>query len=95
MFTKSDTKFAALAADPDKRHSMIANRQYTRTLMFWGAMLVTICNVFIAWSSRHVSAGFVFVVLVQWVLVLKFDSDVRILSAIDALDTRHARDNPV
>jgi hypothetical protein len=94
MFTKSDSKFAALAADPGKRHAMIANRQYTRTLLFWGAVLITICNLFIAWSTREVSGSFIFVVLAQWMIVLKFDSDVRMLCAIDAIDARHAHDDP-
>jgi len=88
MFSKSDTKFAAMAADPAKRHAMVASRQLARTGMFWCALVITVCDLATAWTDGHFAAVMSTATLIQWMLVLKFDSDVRMLSIVDTTAKR-------
>jgi hypothetical protein len=85
MFTKTDEKFAALAADTSKRQVLIASRQNYRTIFFWCAVVMTGLYLVAILTHAHGIAGFTFGALVQWMLVLKFDSDVRLLTVIDKI----------
>ena len=85
MFTKTDEKFAAFAADASRRQVMIASRQNCRTIIFWCAVVMTGLDLVAMWTNARGIAGFTFGALVQWMLVFKFDSDVRLLTVIDKI----------
>jgi hypothetical protein len=85
MFTKTDEKFATFAADTAKRQGMIASRQNYRTIFFWCAVVMTGLYLVAICSGAHGITGFSFGSLVQWMLVFKFDSDVRLLTVIDKI----------
>ena len=85
MFTKTDEKFATLAADASKRQGMIASRQNYRTIFFWCAVVMTGLDLVAMWTDARGIAAFTFGALTQWMLVFKFDSDVRLLTVIDKI----------
>jgi hypothetical protein len=87
MFTKADEKFAAFAADASKRQMMISSRQSARTILFWCAALGSVCSFMGQLSDGHsIMGGSIFL----WVLVLKFDSDVRLLTVIEKMSGQNS-----
>ncbi|MDD2764822.1 MAG: hypothetical protein PHE83_12705 [Opitutaceae bacterium] len=85
MFTKTDERFAAFAADASRRPGMISSRQKVRTILFWCALSTTGSALVAMLSSHHGESALTVGALIQWVLVLKFDSDVRLLAVLDKM----------
>ena len=77
-----------MAADPSKRHAMIASRQFTRTVLFWCALVITVCDLAAALAGGHFATVLSAGTVIQWMLVFKFDSDVRLLSIVDTMANR-------
>jgi hypothetical protein len=90
MFSKSDAMFAAYAVDPVKRKIMISSRQTVRRLLFWCAIVTTICAWCQILSNHGGTIAFQLTAAVLWVLLLKFDSDVHMLIVADAIAKRNA-----
>ena len=85
MFNQADEKFAAFAADASKRREMISSRQLSRTVLFWCAVILTACDLLGGWFGGRTLGLLTTATVIQWVIVFKFDSDVRLLTVIDKL----------
>ena len=85
MFTKHDERFAELAAEPRRRAAAIRNLSRVRTIMFWCACLSTLGAVVSNWRGSAVSGISAFTALVPWMLVFKYESDLRLLQVIGRL----------
>jgi hypothetical protein len=94
MFTKQDEEFDQTAADPTRRREAIVDFSRRRNIMFWAAIGMTLCALAIFFISlRHDrgSAAVGFAAAVQWMLLFKFESELRLLRAIERLQTVHTK----
>ena len=82
MFTKTDDKFAAFAADAAKRQELIANRRGLRLALFCLAIISTVILVMASWGSSRGAEGLTFGTIIQWILVFHFDAEVRLLTVL-------------
>lgn len=89
MFTNQDKQFEQMATDPVRRREAIAGLSWRRDVMFWCAVGVTLCALatfFISLQKERGGAAAIgFVATVQWMLLFKFDSDLRLLRVIERL----------
>jgi len=88
MFTKSDQQFTDTAVDPFRRRLAITDLRRRRDILFWCACVLSICTLAVTFGSKPAGVGSAFAAAVQWILVFKFDSDLRLLSVIDRLAPR-------
>lgn len=93
MFAKQDERdderFAALAADTVQRQAAIVRLAKTRNYIGWCAMFLTAINVISIFFGEKMSGTNAFGNAVSWMITLKFDSDVKLLKAIDVLCARN------
>jgi hypothetical protein len=88
MFTKQDEQFDQMAADPVRRREGIAGLSWRRNMMFWCALVMTLCALATFFMSVRTSRGGAaigFAAAVQWMLLFKFESDLRLVRVIDRL----------
>ena len=89
MFTNQDMQFDVTATDPARRREAIASLSWRRDMMFWCAAGVTLCALatfFMSLQSpRPAAAAIGFLAAVQWMLLFKFESDLRLLRVIERL----------
>jgi len=83
MFTKQDTEFDEMAADPIRRRARITDLSWRRTLIFWCAMVMAVAAIFSSWSGKD--AGVIFGAAVAWSIAFKMESDLRLLRVIERL----------
>jgi hypothetical protein len=101
MFTKEDTMFEEMAADPIRRRAGIASLSLRCTIIFWCAMTTTTCALvgsFASLAARRAAAGsvstgsvgaalLVFAAAVHWGICFKMGSDLRLLRVIERLQS--------
>ena len=85
MFTKQDEKFAETAADPVRRVAAITDLTSRRTILFWCALLITLVMGASSFGGKPASVGLGLCAAIQWAIVFKFESDLRLLRVIDRL----------
>ena len=85
MFTKQNLKFEETAADPMRRAVAIADLSNRRAILFWCACVVTLAAVASSFSSKPVGGVLALCAAIQWMLVFKFESDLRLLRVIARL----------
>ena len=88
MFKKQDEQFDRMAADPARRRKGIDDLSSRRTLLFWCGVVITLCAFAIFFFSKAGSGGgegLGFAAAVQWILVFKFESDLRLLRVVERL----------
>jgi len=85
MFTKHDEKFAETAADTTRRAAAITDLSIRRTILFWCACMVSVATIASSFGSRPAGGAWAFCAAFQWMLVFKFESDLRLLRVIDRL----------
>ena len=83
MFTKQDTEFEEMAADPIRRRAKIADLSWRRTLIFWCALVMAVAAIFASWGGKD--AGVIFAAAVAWSICFKMESDLRLLRVIERL----------
>jgi hypothetical protein len=79
MYTKDDKLFEQTAADPVSRRAAIAALSKRHTLIFWCAMVMSVCALAASWGGK--ASGLIFSAAVVWSIVFKFESDLRLLSS--------------
>ena len=89
MFTNQDKQFEQMATDSVRRGEAIVSLSLRRDVMFWCAVVVTLCALATFLLSVHSAgagpAAMGFVAAVQWMLLFKFESDLRLLRVIERL----------
>ncbi len=80
MFNKYDNKFADAAVSPELRAIAISSRSKTRAVMFCSACVMSAMMLVASYGShRTAELGLALVATMQWIIALKFDSDVKLL----------------
>ena len=82
MFIKEDEKFTSAATDTIRRRASIADLTRLRKLLFWCSLAMTVLMVASSFGNKPMSAGLGFATAVQWMLVFKFESEIRLLKVI-------------
>jgi hypothetical protein len=93
MFTKQDEQLDQMAADPVRRREGIVGLSWRRNVMFWCAVVMTLCALatfFMSLRSARGGAAIGFAAAVQWMLLFKFESDLRLLRVVERL---HSTEN--
>jgi hypothetical protein len=93
MFEKYDEQFECAAADPIGRLLAIRDLSRRRTILFWCALVTSACALVAGAGAligrlsgnSAVAAGLYFAAAVHWSIHFKFDSDLRLLRAIERL----------
>ena len=89
---KYDEYFDMMVANPALRREGIRDLSWRRTLMFWCAVVITLCGLVLLFTSSHSSgagaAGLLFAAAMSWISGSKIDSNLRLLRAIQRLDRR-------
>jgi hypothetical protein len=85
MFTKQDFEFDEMAADPIRRRAKIADLSWRRAMIFWCAMIVSVCAILELWRGSTAAAGGVFAAAVNFSICFKMESDLRLLRVIERL----------
>jgi len=93
MFQKSDLKFAEYAVDPERRQRTISSYRTTRGLLFWCATLISIICLAEVIYGRPAGTGLGISCVIQWMLVFRFDTDVRLLTIVDQLSAKKTDQN--
>ena len=94
MFIKQDEAFDQMAADPTRRRMAIVSLSWRRDIMFWAATGMTLCALaifFMSLQHDRGSAAVGFAAAVQWMLLFKFESELRLLRTIERLQTVHTK----
>ena len=90
---RSDAKFVAQAADDSQRPAAIKRLSRVRNTTLWVAILMSVCflSIFIL-GALHPTFGAVggalgigFATVIQWVNLMKFESDLRLLKVLEEL----------
>jgi uncharacterized membrane protein len=91
-FDQSDDAFIQMAVDDLHRPELIKITARKRTILFWCAMLITVCALVIIFAETsgkpHGSgvAGVAFAgVAMSWMLVIRCESDLRLLKMVEKL----------
>jgi len=90
MFTKQDEQFDQMATDPARRREGIAGLSWRRNVICWCAVVATLCALatFLVSASKAgggAAAAIGFLAATHWMLLFKFESDLRLLRVIDRL----------
>jgi hypothetical protein len=83
MFKKQDDEFDAMATDPIRRRAQIADLSKRRVMIFWCAVVISICAIAGSWNGK--ATGAIFAAAVSWSVGMKMDSDLRLLRVIERL----------
>jgi hypothetical protein len=95
MFVKQDQQFDEMIADPARRRQGIISLSLRRDVLCVCAMVATVCALAFFFPDRISGGGTAaigFLAAIQWMLVFKFESDLRLLRTIERLERR--RDEP-
>jgi hypothetical protein len=92
-FDKADDAFIQAAVDDSRRPELIASMARRRTMVFWAAVISSVCALAIMFieitGKAHISgmsgAVFFYVSAMNWMQVMKCDSDLRLLKMVDKL----------
>jgi hypothetical protein len=91
-FDKADNAFIQAAVDDTSRPDLIASTARRRTIVFWGAVITTVCALavlFIEASGKTHNSGmgpvFFTIAAMNWMQVMKCESDLRLLKMVDSL----------
>lgn len=91
-FDKADDAFIQAAADDTMRPALIKSTARRRTLLFWCAVVITLCAlgmIFAELNNRANNsevAGVEFgVAVMTWMQVFKCESDLRLLKLVEKL----------
>ena len=84
MFTKHDQEFAETAADTTRRAAAITDLSNRRAKLFWGACLGSLATIASTFGSEP-DGALALLAATLWILVFKFESDLRLLRVIDRL----------
>jgi threonine/homoserine/homoserine lactone efflux protein len=85
MFTKYDEEFSETAADPMRRLAAITDLTNRRTILFWCACVISLVTIASSFGSKPAGGALALCAAIQWMLVFKFESDLRLLRVIDRL----------
>ena len=85
MFTKYDEKFTEAAADPVRRLAAITDLTSRRACLFWCACVMSLATIASSFGSKPAGGGLAVAAAIQWMLVFKYESDLRLLRVIDRL----------
>ena len=85
MFIKHDMRFEETAADPIRRAAAIADLSNRRTIMFWCACVVSLATIVSVFGSKSAGGVIGFCAAIQWMLVFKCESELRMLRVIARL----------
>jgi len=87
MFKKLDEEFDEMAADPARRRQGIARITLRRDVMCWCAVGMTLVALPFFFPNRSPAGGAAigFAAAVQWILLFKFESDLRLLRVVERL----------
>jgi hypothetical protein len=94
-FDRADDAFIETAVDDVRRPDLIKSTARRRTIMFWCAVVITVCALGIMFATmsdkNHNSAGGGVagvefgVAVMTWMQVFKCESDLRLLKLVDKL----------
>ena len=85
MFKKSDQKFEAIAADPERRREAIADLSLRRLIVAIGLLFSFVCVIGSSWSGKESPSTF-FAAAIFFTILTRTESDLRLLRVIDRLD---------
>ncbi len=88
MFARQDEQFDRMAADPARRRAGIADLSLRRSVLFCCAVVMTLCALMVFFGSNRTSGGGAaigFGSATMWMLVFKFESDLRLLRVVERL----------
>jgi len=85
MFSKNDQQFVDMAVDGTRRRAAIADLSRRRTLMFWCACVGAVLSPVAIFCGGPTGAVLGIGALTQWMIVFRFESDLRLLSVIERL----------
>lgn len=85
MFIHQDDLFAESATDPVRRRIVIADLAKRRRLVMWGAYTVTFTTLLCGFTRQPFVGLLALGAAIQWMLVFKFESELRLLRVIDRL----------
>lgn len=85
MFTQQDDLFVENAANPVRRSIAIADVTGRRRLALWGAYGITFATIVCGFTRQPFVGLLAFVTAIQWMLVFKCESELRLLRVIDRL----------
>jgi hypothetical protein len=85
MFKRYDEQFQRTATDPLRRRAAIGDNSRRRTILFWCALVSSVCAVVGSFTGKSAMAGLYFAAAVQWGICFKCESDLRLLGAIERL----------
>ncbi len=88
MFTKQYEKFDQMAADPVRRREGIADLSWRCNVLFWCAVVVTLGafgTFFVSFGSARGGAAIGFAAALEWMVLFRFEGDLRLLRVIERL----------
>ena len=88
LFKREDTEFVQQGVDDSRRPAAIQQLTRKRNLLFWCAVVTTLCALaifFIPSRSSGVGAAIGFAAAIHWMLVFKYESELRLLLMIGEL----------
>ena len=85
MFKRYDEQFERTSTDPLRRREAISDVSLRRTILFWCALVSSVCATVGSFSGKSAMAGLWFAAAVQWSICFKFESDLRLLRVIERL----------
>jgi hypothetical protein len=85
MFTKQDKEFDEMVTDPARRRAGIVGFTLRRNTICWCAVGMTLLALVFFVSNRvpRGAAAIGFAAAVQWMLLFKFESDLRLLRVVE------------
>jgi hypothetical protein len=95
MFAKQDEQFDEMISDSARRRQGIISTSLRRDVLCVCALVATVCALAFFFPGRLFGGGAAaigFLAAIQWILVFKFESDLRLLRTIERLERR--RDGP-
>ena len=91
-FDKADDTFIQMAVDDSRRPELIKETSRKRTILFWCAVLITVCAllmIFVETNAKAHNSGIAgvefTVAAMTWMQVLKIESDLRLLKLVEKL----------
>jgi hypothetical protein len=85
MFKKQDEEFDEIAADPIRRRAKIADLSWRRTLLGCCALVMMVAALTGMWSGGRGAIGGVFAAAISFSILLRHESDLRLLRVIERL----------
>jgi len=85
MFAKQDIIFDDIASDPRRRAYAIKSLSFRRKMFFWLACFTTLLFIPASFGSPNGAGPIAFCATIQWMLLFKFEADLRLLRALARL----------